>query len=343
MAAIGAGAFVWDGQRIEEEELRRSAQALQQLEDPGAFPEQERGWEPVMQRERFRLWRRPIPGSALFQYRVFGSYTDVTPRQFFNVQLDTEYRKQWDSLVLKLDVVERDPATGSEVIHWVTQFPGCGASRDSRGPRARPGSELRIPHGDPAPPRLRRERLRLPADVQRQPPDRVPALLPQLDGVQRDAGVPGEAALGGAEGQEDGAGAEGLPEPGQGPRAPRGRPAPGVRLRERPENSWKTSGKWWENSRETSGKRWENKGEMTTKWRKNDQKMAGKRPQNGGKEEGKWRENGHKMAGKWKENGGKKFLENPQENFGNGWGNASNKLGEKKKTNSGGLSQKHWK
>uniref|UniRef100_A0A8C5IHZ0 Uncharacterized protein n=1 Tax=Junco hyemalis TaxID=40217 RepID=A0A8C5IHZ0_JUNHY len=86
MAAIGAGAFVWDGQRIEEEELR-SAQALQQLEDPAAFPEQERGWEPVMQRERFRLWRRPIPGSALFQYRVFGSYTDVTPRQFFNVQV----------------------------------------------------------------------------------------------------------------------------------------------------------------------------------------------------------------------------------------------------------------
>ncbi|XP_063031297.1 stAR-related lipid transfer protein 7, mitochondrial [Melospiza melodia melodia] len=130
MAAIGAGAFVWDGQRIEEEELRRSAQALQQLEDPAAFPEQERGWEPVMQRERFRLWRRPIPGSALFQYRVFGSYTDVTPRQFFNVQLDTEYRKQWDSLVLKLDVVERDPATGSEVIHWVTQFPYPMYSRD---------------------------------------------------------------------------------------------------------------------------------------------------------------------------------------------------------------------
>ncbi|XP_077047915.1 stAR-related lipid transfer protein 7, mitochondrial isoform X2 [Agelaius phoeniceus] len=130
MAAIGAGAFVWDGQRIEEEELRRSAQELQQLEDPEAFPEQERGWEPVMEREQFRLWRRPIPGSALFQYRVFGSYTDVTPRQFFNVQLDTEYRKQWDSLVLKLDVVERDPATGSEVIHWVTQFPYPMYSRD---------------------------------------------------------------------------------------------------------------------------------------------------------------------------------------------------------------------
>nr|XP_021400478.2 stAR-related lipid transfer protein 7, mitochondrial [Lonchura striata domestica] len=130
MAALGTGAFVWDGQRIEEEELRRSAQELQRLENPEAFPEQERGWEPLLERERFRLWRRPIPGSGLFQYRVFGSYTDVTPRQFFNVQLDTEYRKQWDSLVLKLEVLERDPATGSEVIHWVTQFPYPMYSRD---------------------------------------------------------------------------------------------------------------------------------------------------------------------------------------------------------------------
>ncbi|XP_030819944.1 stAR-related lipid transfer protein 7, mitochondrial [Camarhynchus parvulus] len=64
------------------------------------------------------------------KFSIFGSYTDVTPRQFFNVQLDTEYRKQWDSLVLKLDVVERDPATGSEVIHWVTQFPYPMYSRD---------------------------------------------------------------------------------------------------------------------------------------------------------------------------------------------------------------------
>lgn len=43
-------------------------------------------------------------------------------------QLDTEYRKKWDSLVIKLDVIERDAATGSEVIHWVTHFPVSSAS-----------------------------------------------------------------------------------------------------------------------------------------------------------------------------------------------------------------------
>ncbi|XP_010005729.1 PREDICTED: stAR-related lipid transfer protein 7, mitochondrial [Chaetura pelagica] len=87
-------------------------------------------WELVMDKQHFKLWRRPIEGTHLYQYRVFGSYTDVTPRQFFNVQLDTEYRKKWDNLVIKLDVIERDLATGSEVIHWVTHFPYPMYSRD---------------------------------------------------------------------------------------------------------------------------------------------------------------------------------------------------------------------
>lgn len=38
-------------------------------------------------------------------------------------QLDTEYRKKWDSLVIKLEVVDRDSNTGSEVVHWATHFP----------------------------------------------------------------------------------------------------------------------------------------------------------------------------------------------------------------------------
>lgn len=38
-------------------------------------------------------------------------------------QLDTEYRKKWDALVIKLEVVDRDAYTGSEVVHWATHFP----------------------------------------------------------------------------------------------------------------------------------------------------------------------------------------------------------------------------
>lgn len=44
--------------------------------------------------------------------------------------MDTEYRKKWDLLVIKLDVIERDLTTGWEVIHWVTHFPYPMYSRD---------------------------------------------------------------------------------------------------------------------------------------------------------------------------------------------------------------------
>ncbi|XP_054035338.1 stAR-related lipid transfer protein 7, mitochondrial [Dryobates pubescens] len=143
LMATLAGVFVWDGQRIEEEELQRSAQEMKHMENISSLLQGsecqrleptvgsgEQPWEMIMDKKHFKLWRRPIEGSHLYQYRVFGSYTDVTPRQFFNVQLDTEYRKKWDSLVIKLDVIERDLATGSEVIHWVTHFPYPMYSRD---------------------------------------------------------------------------------------------------------------------------------------------------------------------------------------------------------------------
>lgn len=42
---------------------------------------------------------------------------------FILVQVDNEYRMAWDQFVLKLDVVDSDPQSGSEVLHWVTKFP----------------------------------------------------------------------------------------------------------------------------------------------------------------------------------------------------------------------------
>ncbi|CAI5783340.1 stAR-related lipid transfer protein 7, mitochondrial [Podarcis lilfordi] len=146
MAAV-TGVFLWEEERIKEEELKRSAEEMKRMEEISVFQSnkgmsqtqepkdagsvsREQSWEMVMDKKHFKLWRRPIGGTHLYQYRVFGTYTDVTPRQFFNVQLDTEYRKKWDSLVIKLEVIERDQDTGSEVIHWVTHFPYPMYSRD---------------------------------------------------------------------------------------------------------------------------------------------------------------------------------------------------------------------
>ncbi|XP_066506738.1 stAR-related lipid transfer protein 7, mitochondrial [Hoplias malabaricus] len=137
MAAL-AGVFMWEDEKIRDDEMRRCAWELQALEAVKKQTsvskrnpvETENGWEAVIEKKTFKVWRRPVEGSHLFEYRVFGSYTDITPRQFFNVQLDTEYRKKWDSLVIKLDVVDRDRSSGSEVIHWATHFPYPMYSRD---------------------------------------------------------------------------------------------------------------------------------------------------------------------------------------------------------------------
>uniref|UniRef100_A0A8C8B2I6 StAR-related lipid transfer protein 7, mitochondrial n=1 Tax=Otus sunia TaxID=257818 RepID=A0A8C8B2I6_9STRI len=125
---------------------RRSAQEMKHMENissllqgssPGEYqrldPKLEREavaapgeqpWEMIMDKKHFKLWRRPIEGTHLYQYRGNGA-----PSPWFPC-LDTEYRKKWDSLVIKLDVIERDLATGSEVIHWVTHFPYPMYSRD---------------------------------------------------------------------------------------------------------------------------------------------------------------------------------------------------------------------
>uniref|UniRef100_A0A8C5KDT7 StAR related lipid transfer domain containing 7 n=1 Tax=Jaculus jaculus TaxID=51337 RepID=A0A8C5KDT7_JACJA len=119
MAAL-AGAFVWDEERIQEEELQRSINEMKRLEEMSHIfqssgvechpPEpksqaegidnskdKEDPWEMVMDKKHFKLWRRPITGTHLYQYRVFGTYTDVTPRQFFNVQVSSLF-KIWSSL-----------------------------------------------------------------------------------------------------------------------------------------------------------------------------------------------------------------------------------------------------
>ncbi|CAL9683487.1 unnamed protein product [Knipowitschia caucasica] len=135
LAAL-AGVFMWDSEKIQDDEIQRCGLELQALdsvtrptsEKAASFSEQD--WEIVMDKKDFKVWRRPVPDSHLYEYRVLGSYNDVTPRQFFNVQLDTEYRKTWDALVIKLEVVDRDAHTGSEVVHWATHFPYPMYSRD---------------------------------------------------------------------------------------------------------------------------------------------------------------------------------------------------------------------
>lgn len=41
----------------------------------------------------------------------------------FTLQTDIEYRKKWDKLVIKLDVIDKDDKSNCEVMHWVMHYP----------------------------------------------------------------------------------------------------------------------------------------------------------------------------------------------------------------------------
>ena len=82
---------------------------------------------------------------------VLGRYADITAKDYLDVQVthththththtnthtcthntdewvclqvDNEARKVWDTYVVKLDTVDRDPNTGSEIVHWILKYP----------------------------------------------------------------------------------------------------------------------------------------------------------------------------------------------------------------------------
>ena len=70
-----------------------------------------------------------------FVFIVYGSYTDISAYSFYSVIHDLDYRKEWDKLVLKLEVVDTEPDnaipninsnikdSGNELIHWVMKYP----------------------------------------------------------------------------------------------------------------------------------------------------------------------------------------------------------------------------
>jgi hypothetical protein len=89
----------------------------------------------------FQVWRQPVANRSSYKYKVFGSFTDISPRDFFVVQMDVDYRKEWDRLIVQLETVDRERGSknlysdflskpthshfdsGNEVIQWIMHYP----------------------------------------------------------------------------------------------------------------------------------------------------------------------------------------------------------------------------
>lgn len=53
----------------------------------------------------------------------FHCLESITYLPIWTLQIDLEYRKQWDNMVIKLEKVDKDEETKSEVVQWITHYP----------------------------------------------------------------------------------------------------------------------------------------------------------------------------------------------------------------------------
>lgn len=54
---------------------------------------------------------------------MHGSFNDITALDFMQVQLDLQYRKEWDNMSVDLDIFDSEPLTHSDLIYWEFRWP----------------------------------------------------------------------------------------------------------------------------------------------------------------------------------------------------------------------------
>ncbi|XP_050449070.1 stAR-related lipid transfer protein 7, mitochondrial-like isoform X2 [Cataglyphis hispanica] len=94
-------------------------------------------WQPFIERQDMLIWRKKESDSGgLYAYKVYGSFSDVTADDFLQVQIDVDYRKQWDPTAQELKIIETDPKSESsinhstDIIHWEMIWPKLFSNRD---------------------------------------------------------------------------------------------------------------------------------------------------------------------------------------------------------------------
>lgn len=81
-------------------------------------------WTTFVEKKDMVVWRKQ-QDCGYYEYKVYGSFNDVTAEDFLNVQIDTEYRKTWDTTAITLEVIDKDPVpySNSDIIYWEMLWP----------------------------------------------------------------------------------------------------------------------------------------------------------------------------------------------------------------------------
>lgn len=54
---------------------------------------------------------------------MYGYFADITAEDFLQVQINVDFRKEWDQTAIELKILERDPKTETDVVYWELRFP----------------------------------------------------------------------------------------------------------------------------------------------------------------------------------------------------------------------------
>ncbi|KAK4881429.1 hypothetical protein RN001_004748 [Aquatica leii] len=154
LGAVGLSMYNWDINRISTRDMNKYINELEYIQllaqntitcerckRPGkiiickcnnSIKKAYDNWMPFVEREDMVVWRKEHSDSGHYEYKVYGSFNDVSGEDFLNVQIDTEYRKKWDNTAISLEVVETDPnpTSNSDIVYWEMLWPKLFVNRD---------------------------------------------------------------------------------------------------------------------------------------------------------------------------------------------------------------------
>ncbi|KAI1297840.1 hypothetical protein EDD11_006906 [Mortierella claussenii] len=74
-------------------------------------------WELFLESHGFRIYRKTMPNTSLYEYKALGHYPDVPASLLADVFTDLEYRKTWDKNMVGFNRLDHG------VIQYTTKFP----------------------------------------------------------------------------------------------------------------------------------------------------------------------------------------------------------------------------
>ena len=86
------------------------------------------GWIRDINQPSLSIWRKPLEQN-LSLYKIFGSFETISAVEFYNAQINDQYRSIWDKSVSSLHVID-NITNNREVVYWATKFPFPLKDRD---------------------------------------------------------------------------------------------------------------------------------------------------------------------------------------------------------------------